>query len=316
MAPPRPRPSPPAFAATPSKFDCFYVYPTVSPQLTSNSNLVVGASEKLTAVDQASRFSQVCRVWAPMYRQRTVASLRRNEPGANAVAYASPLAGWDDYMARYNHGRPIIFLGHSQGSAILIRLLEAKIDPNPNLRKQMVSAILLGGNVTVPIGRDVGGSFSHIPTCGSAHQTGCVIAYSSFGSTPPATSFFGRPGVGVSSLSGQTATRNLQVVCVNPADFSNAKAPIAPYFLSASSIVPGVSMQTRWVTYPGLYTGQCQTSDGATSLQVIPTTVPKDPRPLVFATLGPDWGYHNNDVNLTLGNLVSDVAAEEAAYHR
>jgi hypothetical protein len=306
----------PSASATPSKFDCFYVYPTVSEQLTPNANLVVQPTERVSARDQASRFSQVCRVWAPMYRQRTVASLSRNEPGANLVAYASLLSGWDDYMAHYNHGRPVIFLGHSQGSAILIRLLEAKIDPNPKLRKQMVSAILLGGNVTVPVGKDVGGSFSHIPTCDSARQTGCVIAYSSFGSTPPAASLFGRPGVGVSNLSGQTATQNLQVVCVNPANFSDAPAPILPYFLSAASFVPDVTVQTPWVSYPGLYTGQCQTADGATSLQVIPTGVTGDPRPLVLASLGPNWGYHVNDVNLTLGNLVSDVAAEEGAYHR
>ncbi len=53
---------------------------------------------------------------------------------------------------------------------------------------------------------------------------------------------------------------------------------------------------------------------GATWLQVIPTRVPADPRPLVSASLGPDWGYHADDVNLALGNLVSDVADEEAAY--
>jgi hypothetical protein len=65
-----------------------------------------------------------------------------------------------------------------------------------------------------------------------------------------------------------------------------------------------------------LYTAQCQSVGGATSLQVIPTGVPGDPRPLVKASLGPVWGYHVDDVNLSLGNLVGDVAREEAAYHR
>ncbi len=32
------------------------------------------------------------------------------------------------------------------------------------------------------------------------------------------------------------------------------------------------------------------------------------------ASLGPDWGYHIEDVNLALGDLVRDVAQEEAAY--
>jgi hypothetical protein len=308
--------SSPSPLPTASKFDCFYVYPTVSQQATANANLAIESAEKVAAIDQASRFSQVCRVWAPMYRQRTAASLSRDEPGANAVAYASLLSGWNDYLAHYNHGRPIIFIGHSQGSAILIQLLQDKVDASAKLRKQMVSAILLGGNVTVPLGKEVGGSFTHIPTCGSAQQTGCVIAYSSFGGPPPPTTFFGRPGTGVSTLSGQTASKGLQVVCVNPVTFSSAKGALRPYFLSPASFEPGVIVSTPWVTYPGLYTAQCQSIGGATTLQVIPTGVPGDRRPTVLASLGPNWGYHINDVNLALGNLVSDVATEEGAYHR
>jgi hypothetical protein len=302
--------------ATDSKFDCFYVYPTVSSQTTPNANLKVQEPETAAAIDQASRFSQVCRVWAPMYRQRTVASLSRLAAGANAVAYASLLSGWNDYLAHYNDGRPIIFIGHSQGSAMLIRLLQDKIDPNPKLRKQMVSAILLGGNVTVPVGKVVGGSFTHIPTCGSARQTGCVIAYSSFGSPPPPDAFFGRPGTGVSTLSGQSGSKGLQVVCVNPVNFSNAKASLLPYFLSVTQTVPGLTVSTPWVSYPDRYTAQCQTAGGATSLQVIPTGGPADGRQTVSASLGPNWGFHVDDVNLGLGNLVADVATEEGAFQR
>jgi len=41
---------------------------------------------------------------------------------------------------------------------------------------------------------------------------------------------------------------------------------------------------------------------------------PSDPRPRVSETLGPTWGFHLDDVNLALGNLVSDVRAQEQAY--
>ena len=89
---------------------------------------------------------------------------------------------------------------------MLIRLIRSQIDANPALRKRLVSAIVLGGNVQVPAGKSVGGSFQHVPACTAASQTGCVIAYSSFPSQPPAFTLFGRPGTGVSLLSGQTAT--------------------------------------------------------------------------------------------------------------
>jgi hypothetical protein len=302
--------------AAASKFDCFYVYPTVSGQTTANANLEVQPVETVTAEEQASRFSQVCRVWAPMYRQRTVASLFKNQPGANQVAYQSLLSGWRDYLAHDNDGRRIIFIGHSQGAAMLIRLLQNEIDPNPRVRKLMVSAILLGGNVTVPIGKTVGGSFRHIPVCTAATETGCVIAYSSFGAPPPADTLFGRPGTGVSGLSDQAASVGLQVACVNPVTFSAAPGALLPYFFSANDPVPGVKVSTPWVSFPGLYTARCETIGGATTLQVAPTGVPGDHRPLVAATLGPEWGYHLYDVNLALGNLVADVTTEEGTLHR
>jgi hypothetical protein len=307
----------PTSPATSSKFDCFYVYPTVSTQPGDNANLKVQGVEIAAAISQASRFSQVCQVWAPMYRQRTEASLAKGlggDPSADLVAYESLLSGWKDYLAHDNDGRPIIFIGHSQGAAMLIRLLRSQIDPNARLRKRLVSAIILGGNVQVPIGRAVGGSFQHIPTCASPRATGCVIAYSSFGSMPPSTSNFGRPGQGVSLQSGQSASKGQQVACVNPVTFSSAPGPLLPYFLSVATPVPGVKVQTPWVSFPGLYTARCQSQGGATWLQVSATAVPGDPRPTVTAVLGPDWGYHLDDVNLALGNLVTDVAREEVAY--
>ncbi|MGA2286703.1 MAG: DUF3089 domain-containing protein, partial [Dehalococcoidia bacterium] len=55
--------------------DCFYVYPTVSGQTTVNANLDIDPEEKAVANSQASRFSQVCKVYAPMYRQFTWAAI-------------------------------------------------------------------------------------------------------------------------------------------------------------------------------------------------------------------------------------------------
>ena len=299
-----------------SRFDCFYVYPTVSPELGDNADLTVQPAERAAALLQASRFSQRCRVWAPMYRQATVAALRSGaalKPAVLATAYTSLLSAWKDYLAHDNHGRPIVFIGHSQGSSILIKLLQTQVDPSPGLRRRMVSAILLGGNVQVPIGKTVGGTFTNIPTCGSATQTGCVIAYSSFGSPPPANSLFGRAGRGVSVLSGQGGAGTQQVACVNPVTFSGTTGGLQPFFRSATSASTGVRVATPWVTFPGLYTAQCQQSGGASWLQVTATPAPGDPRPAVTATLGPTWGYHLDDVNLSLGNLVADVGLEEAA---
>jgi hypothetical protein len=84
--------------------------------------------------------------------------------------------------------------------------------------------------------------------------------------------------------------------------------------LSSTSRTPGVTVTTPWVSYPDLYTAQCEQHDGASWLQVTTTSQAGDPRPTVSAILGPSWGYHVDDVNLALGDLVTDVGHEEAAY--
>ncbi len=307
----------PAHPAIDPAVDCFYAYPTVSTEKMPNANLTVQPTETTAAVQQASRFSQVCRVWAPMYRQRTVASLATGLGGHRAsttVAYNSLLAGWRDYLSRYNDKRPIVLIGHSQGAAMLIKLIQTQIDPNPNLRQRLISAIILGGNVTVPDGADVGGSFEHIPACQATSQTGCVIAYSSFPSEPPADSVFGRPGQGVSLQSGQTTKTGMNVVCVNPAALAGGTAQLEPYFNLSSQQPAAKGAKPPWVEYPDLYSASCESADGATWLQVNDLGTPSDPRPRVSETLRPTWGFHLDDVNLALGNLLSDVRAQEQAY--
>lgn len=300
-----------ARVATRPAADCFYVYPTVSTEPGDNANLTVQPAETTAAEAQAARFSSVCAVWAPMYRQRTESSLAKGlgaDPAADAVAYASVLSAWKDYLAHDNDGRPVVFIGHSQGAAMLIRLLRSQIDPDAALRARMVSAVILGGNVQVPVGQVVGGSFAHIPACRADTQTGCVIAYSSFLSRPPPDSLFGRPGQGVSLQSGQTTSAGMAVLCTDPAALAGGSGALDPFFPTV-----GAAVSTPWVEYPDLYTAQCESAGGATWLQVTDIATASDHRPRVSDTLGPTWGLHLDDVNLALGNLVQVVGRQIAA---
>ena len=305
-----------AAPAATSAFDCFYVYPTESQEQRVNADLQVQAAETSAATRQASRFSQPCQVWAPMYRQATSRTLAQGlppNPQAMATAYQSLLPGWQDYLANYNHGRPIIFIGHSQGASLLINLLSSQVDSKPALLRQMVSAILVGGNVIVPTVAGGGGSFRHIPACRYMGQTGCVIAYSTYPSQPPADSAFARPGKGVSK--GQGPTSGVQVLCVNPAALSGGTGVLDTYFPAVLLPTPGVTVTTPWVEYLNLYTATCQSSGDATWLEADRVATPGDKRPSITLTANsPMWGFHSADVNLPLGNLLSDVQAQEAAY--
>jgi hypothetical protein len=313
--------------ATNPPIDCFYVYPTVSTQQTENANLHIDPQERAVAVAQAARFSQVCRVFAPMYPQLTLSAIDKGiTPQGAATAYLGVLSAWKDYLAHDNHGRGVVLIGHSQGASLLIALIKQEVDPSTAERHLLVSALLMGGNVTVPTGRVVGGDFAHIPACQSNSQIGCVVAYSTFSTPPPANSFFGRVGTSISAQSGlsPTTAAGLQVLCTNPAALAGGAKPLAPYFPTKpfpgtrSSLDYGTTsrqqVRTPWVTYPDLYTARCENSGGATWLQATDIAGPNDHRPVVEPVLGPRWGLHLDDVNLALGDLVAIVHDQAMAY--
>jgi len=292
--------------------DCFYVYPTVSSQFTENANEEIDPEEDAIAESQASRFSQVCSVYAPIYPQLTIAAIDTPggvTPEGAAKAYIGVAEAFDEYLARYNKGRGFELIGHSQGSAMLEQLIKEQIDPNATLRKQLVGAVILGGNVIVPEGKNVGGSFKNVPGCQIAGQTGCVIAYSSFLKEPPNPSNFGRPESPLGALGGSVEIEHPQVLCVNPTLLLQAplSGPALSYYPTLNAYggkFPGLlgpyvqapKASTPWVATPDEYSAQC------------------DPRERLVETLGPEWGEHLVDVNVALGNLVPAVGLQSAAY--
>jgi hypothetical protein len=288
--------------------DCFYLYPTVSTQKRGNSTLQVEWDEAGTAITQASMFSQVCRVYAPMYRQVTVYGRGNPYHGNSAWEYDDALAAWRYYLAHYNDGRGVVLIGHSEGSDLFEQLLEHEIEGTAE-QKLLVSAILLGGNVVVKDGSTEGGDFSRIPACTSGTETGCVVAYSSFAGTPPADAKF--------ESVADTSTEH--VLCVNPAaPGSTAPTPITPLFPNFAT--EGIAPQPKivrsivWNEYPGLYTARCVQQGFRAWLQVTRIHHPGDPRPTVHGIFPASWGLHAADVSIDLPNLVALVASQSRSW--
>jgi hypothetical protein len=241
-------------------------------------------------------------------------------------AYVGVLSAWSEYMQRFNKGRGVVLIGHSQGALMLIQLIREQIDPDAAVRSHLVAAVLLGGNVLVPEGQTVGGSFTNVPACQSAIEVACVIAYSSFLQEPPANSFFGRPTSPL--LGGGTPAPGMQVLCVNPALLSQTGgagrlvpfAPTTPF--PGKAAPPAPSAATPWVSGPDEYTAQCRHENGASWLQVtldpgLSEKVVKElaaRNELAEELIGSEWGLHLYDVNIALGNLVSTIAIQGQVY--
>jgi hypothetical protein len=296
--------------------DCFYVYPTVSDQQRPQATKVVDDVLRSIALYQAARYSRDCRVYAPVYRQVTIQGLLQPQtvtPEMREQGYADVLEAWRTYLARFNKGRGVVLIGHSQGTFVLRRLIREEIDPKASMRRRLVSAILLGGNVTVKKGGDRGGDFERLRACRAPGQVGCVLAFSGFNGPVPANSLFGRA----------TEPGN-EVLCTNPAALGGGSARLTPIYPTkpfAESLIGAAANaalsalpkpETPWATFPGGYSGRCSRAGGASVLQLTPRNSIFELTPVPDAT----WGLHLADANIALGNLGKLVRRQITLYTR
>jgi hypothetical protein len=320
------------FKADPkAPIDCFYVYPTVSTDPGVLSDLKADPAELNVVKQQLARFGSKCRIFAPMYRQFTLAGLRAmmtgqplpgsTDPAVRQTGYQDVVDAWNHYLTHENKGRGVVLIGHSQGSGVLQRMIPAEVEGKP-IQKQLVSALILGSNLPVEAGKDVG-QFKTIPLCKSATQTGCAISYVTFRETspPPANSRFGKvqqPG--------------MAAACTNPGALGGGKGELKAYLSNGANIASSSGATPTWVkgkanpttpfvALPGLISGECVSKDGFNYLSARINADPTDPRTdEINGDVGTgnmilkDWGLHLIDANIAMGNLVDVVDQQSKAY--
>lgn len=150
--------------------DVFFIHPTTYLK-DDRWNVPIEAPTELGAavlLNQASAFNGCCRIYAPRYRQATLAGLGND--GAVDLAYGDIRRAFLYYLAHENHGRPFILASHSQGTLHLVRLLQDEIIGTP-LQKRMVAAYAIGAYVPDTLAK------LGLPICEAAQQTGCVLSW-------------------------------------------------------------------------------------------------------------------------------------------
>ena len=169
----------------PKPIDVFFVHPTtfLSPRRWNapiddrrSSHFV----EQLVLPPQAGVFTKHANIYAPRYRQATLASyFSQNANGRDALrlAYTDVAAAFSYFISKINSERPFIIAAHSQGAGHCSRLLKENLDAS-SARDRFIAAYLIGAGINE---KRYKLEVKNIPIANSAEQTGCLIAFDTVG---------------------------------------------------------------------------------------------------------------------------------------
>lgn len=140
--------------------DVFYLYPSAwakvnpdDPIICEIDNPVMLQQSKLAFDRQATAFETSANIFAPYYRQDDAGStlamdVEEQQDIVKGVPLTDATAAFEYYIEHYNNGRPFILASHSQGSNVMIYILQDYMKEHPDVYKRMVAAYVLGYSIT------------------------------------------------------------------------------------------------------------------------------------------------------------------------
>ncbi|RDC60439.1 hypothetical protein HME9302_01646 [Alteripontixanthobacter maritimus] len=275
-------------------FAVFFVHPT-SYVNRAAWNAPEGDAEaeriaKIQIRGLASAFNPASEIWAPKYRQATVGAFLAESPEATAAldaAFQDVQAAFETFLAAVDEDTPIVLVGHSQGSAHLVRLLAQDLADTP-VMDRIAAVYAVGWPISVSGDLPALG----LPACATPAQSGCLLSWSSY--AEPADPQYMLDKYAVSAgLDGQPRG-NGPILCTNPLTGTiNAAAPASE---NKGTLVPEADFSTGELVR-GAVPARC---DERGVLLI------GDPPELGPAVL-PGNNYHVYDIPLFWANLQADV---------
>ncbi|MEG0292325.1 MAG: DUF3089 domain-containing protein [Anaerovoracaceae bacterium] len=165
--------------------DVFYLYPTAwsrknkeEPATASISNPNMRRNAKRVFEAHSMVFSECCNIFAPYYRQldpgfglggdkKLIQEVKEKITGRDVID------SFDYYINNFNEGRPYILAGHSQGSSLLLRLLETYLKEHKEIYSKMIAAYVVGYSVTSEFLH----KNPHLKFAKNAYDTGVLVSY-------------------------------------------------------------------------------------------------------------------------------------------
>lgn len=129
---------------------------------------------------QVSIFNGIGEIWAPRYRQAAFGAFLTapsdpNAQAALALAESDVLKAFDAFLAAQPQERPILLVGHSQGSRHLMAVLAKRI-AGTEVQKRVVAAYLVGWPISLRADLPALGLLA----CAKGAQSGCILSWQSF----------------------------------------------------------------------------------------------------------------------------------------
>ena len=179
----------------------FYVYPTAYSRVPGgpiyatilDPRMVPGAQAAFQR--QATAFLTVGNVYAPYYRQID-ATYQLSQPFAQqkkniaGIPSTDVFAAFKYFLKHYDRGRPFILVGHSQGSAVLAKLLAKYMKSHPAVYARMIAAYVVG----YPIQGTYLQQHPHLKFAKGPSDTGVIVSWNTEAPTIAAPSPVVQPG--------------------------------------------------------------------------------------------------------------------------
>lgn len=290
-----------AIAENEAPADVFFVHPTMylKNDVWNAPFDVEGAYNSPVLLAQLSAFNGCCLLFAPHYRQASLAGLRDGD--AVALAYADVARAFRYYVERYNRGRPFIIASHSQGTGHAVRLLQEAIIGTP-LQERLVAAYTIGAYAP--------SSFAALglPTCGDARQTGCVVSWNA--------SQQGRTAASMLTKEvdfwwqGNRIKSSAPAICVNPLTWDedgSASASSNKGSLSFPEAPFPAKPAPLGALHPHLTGAQCS-GDGLLQVDISWRSPFRDGLSWLFGS------YHRNDYGLFYANVRANAIERVASW--
>lgn len=240
-------------------------------------------------------------LFIPYYRQsglRYAGEIAKKTGGADAAFLGMPIeditAALDCYFEKYNGGRPFIIAGHSQGSSMILLLLQTYFKDHPEYYSRMVAAYTIGYSVT----DEYLASNPHLKFTTGESDTGVIVAWNTEG-----------------PKNVETNAHNIVVLpntrSINPINWKLDET-YAPASMNLGSLVVDEKTGEAVIRDVGA-DAQINLARGVVVTHAKGEVLPEEAVKTASEFFGPD-GRHNEDYTFFYNNIKENVAKRVSAY--